>query len=430
MLRGISVIAKRVEDWRRRVFPERQLFLRSEGRVRFITITSYVQMGLASAGVALAIWGLTTSYVFLTRDSVLASKERALNALSADYDALNRDYTRLERDVEQRALKLQERQQFLESLIDANEPARRNHNRTVQAEAATENETVTATDRTSAPEMTTGSAETDQARPISYLNSATSHSMTVEPGHTDRREAIVALLRETDQRQRHVASLLHDSVSGELKRIDEAITATRLDTATLFDKWSGAAQAVGGPYMPEAGFPAIFDMEDGSLFQDLFDNWQRREAAGEILQSFPVTEPAADYYISSRFGRRRDPMRRTWTNHPGLDMAGWPGTAILAAAPGRVVHAGWYGPYGNMVELDHDNGFRTRYGHMKRVRVKVGDSVADGQRVGDMGRTGRTTGTHLHFEVWYDGQVRDPLPFLRAAEDVREIQRRYQSADG
>ena len=247
LLRGITIIAKRVEDWRRRVFPERQLFLRSEGHVRFITITSYVQMGLAAAGVALAIWGLTTSYVFLTRDSVLASKERALNALSDDYDALSRDYTRLERDVEQRALKLQERQQFLESLVDADGSARRNRNRTIQAEAATENETVTATDHTSAPEMTTGSAETDQARPISYLDSTTSLSMTVEPGHTDRREAIVALLRETGQRQRHVASLLHESVNGELQRIDEAITATKLDTATLFDKWSGAAQAVGGP---------------------------------------------------------------------------------------------------------------------------------------------------------------------------------------
>jgi murein DD-endopeptidase MepM/ murein hydrolase activator NlpD len=77
-----------------------------------------------------------------------------------------------------------------------------------------------------------------------------------------------------------------------------------------------------------------------------------------------------------------------------------------------------------MVEIEHGNGFRTRYGHMRKLRVKKGEEVTVGTRVGDMGKTGRVTGTHLHYEIWFDGKVRDPMPFLKAANDVLKIQGR------
>ena len=81
-----------------------------------------------------------------------------------------------------------------------------------------------------------------------------------------------------------------------------------------------------------------------------------------------------------------------------------------------------------MVEIDHGNGFHTRYGHMKKLHVKKGDKVNIGQRIGDMGKTGRATSSHLHYEIWFEGEVRDPLPFIKAADDVRKIQGRYESS--
>ena len=85
------------------------------------------------------------------------------------------------------------------------------------------------------------------------------------------------------------------------------------------------------------------------------------------------------------------------------------------------MRARWYGAYGNMVEIDHGNGFKTRYGHMRKLAVKEGDVITKGETIGYMGKTGRVTDTHLHFEVWYKGKLHDPLPFLEAAHAVQDI---------
>lgn len=205
-----------------------------------------------------------------------------------------------------------------------------------------------------------------------------------------------------------------------------ALAETKLTTDLLIEKSTPQQLATGGPFIPDTAFDGIFDANDGTPFLDLKENSDRLKMVTNALNSYPVGKPAEDYYLSSRFGRRRDPFKKTWARHPGLDLAGWPGTAILATAPGKVVHAGWYGPYGNMVEVDHGNGFRTRYGHMRKVHVKKDDKITLGHRVGEMGKTGRATDTHVHYEVWFDDNVTDPMPFMKAAENVLEIQGRYE----
>ena len=137
----------------------------------------------------------------------------------------------------------------------------------------------------------------------------------------------------------------------------------------------------------------------------------------------PIGDPADEYYLSSRFGPRTDPIRGVPATHPGLDMAGWPGTFIRSTASGTVVKSGTWGPYGNMIEIDHGNGFKTRYGHMRKLKVSVGDLVTRDQAIGEMGCSGRCTGTHLHYEVWFDTQLQDPFPYTKVTENVLEIER-------
>jgi murein DD-endopeptidase MepM/ murein hydrolase activator NlpD len=100
--------------------------------------------------------------------------------------------------------------------------------------------------------------------------------------------------------------------------------------------------------------------------------------------------------------------------HTGLDLRSSIGDPVRATANGTVTIAGWNGGYGNMVELDHGNGFATRYGHMSAIEVKVGQHVRSGQIVGRVGSTGRSTGPHLHYETRIDGEAVDPQRFLRA----------------
>ena len=116
--------------------------------------------------------------------------------------------------------------------------------------------------------------------------------------------------------------------------------------------------------------------------------------------------------LSSRFGDRRDPIEGRVRHHAGIDIPGALGSAILSVADGEVVRAGWAGGYGNMIEVEHPGGLRTRYAHLSRILVAPGATVAQGQAIGEMGSTGHSTGSHLHFEVRRAGTALDPLDFL------------------
>lgn len=128
-----------------------------------------------------------------------------------------------------------------------------------------------------------------------------------------------------------------------------------------------------------------------------------------------IDAPAVLPHISSRFGRRADPFHRAARMHYGIDIPGRAGTPVQAADGGVVRFAGRAGGYGNLVEIAHADGLTTRYGHLERILVSAGTPVARGDTVALMGSTGRSTGSHLHFELRADGRALDPLPHLGGA---------------
>ena len=128
-----------------------------------------------------------------------------------------------------------------------------------------------------------------------------------------------------------------------------------------------------------------------------------------------------DYRLTSTFGARMDPFKKRISFHAGVDFGTANGTPVYATLPGTVVRSGYKGPYGLMVEIDHDNGFRTRYGHLARSRVRNGQRVDFQQHIADAGNSGRSTGPHLHYEVRYDGKVRDPMALLDAGKEIFNV---------
>ncbi|MBL8805840.1 MAG: M23 family metallopeptidase [Rhodospirillales bacterium] len=119
---------------------------------------------------------------------------------------------------------------------------------------------------------------------------------------------------------------------------------------------------------------------------------------------------------------RRDPFNGQLAMHSGIDLSAPPRTPVLATAAGKVVTAGWSGEYGNLVEIQHDFGLSTRYGHLTRIDVRVGQRIERRQSVGLLGSTGRSTGPHVHYEVLVDGRAVDPIRFLEAARNVRKVE--------
>jgi murein DD-endopeptidase MepM/ murein hydrolase activator NlpD len=149
--------------------------------------------------------------------------------------------------------------------------------------------------------------------------------------------------------------------------------------------------------------------EQLSVLETMF---MHRNLLDEVL---PKGRPVSDGWISSFFGYRTDPFTGRREFHQGVDIAGELGEPVVAVAAGVVTYAGKHGGYGNLVEINHGNGFVTRYGHNSKVLVAVGDTVSKGQEVALMGSTGRSTGPHVHFEVWRSGKVVNPIKYLSAA---------------
>ncbi len=126
----------------------------------------------------------------------------------------------------------------------------------------------------------------------------------------------------------------------------------------------------------------------------------------------PSGKPIKNGWVSSRYGARPDPFTGKQAFHSGLDFAGKPNSIIQAVADGVVIWSGKRGGYGNLVEIDHGEGFVTRYAHMKKTSVSVGEKVSKDQAIGIIGKTGRATSEHLHFEVLKNGHKINPWPFL------------------
>ncbi len=177
----------------------------------------------------------------------------------------------------------------------------------------------------------------------------------------------------------------------------------------------------------EAAAPAAADAraEGDGRFHSLFMSWKKLD--GTVAQtaiSVPSSKPVNTATFTSGFGVRSDPFRGAAAMHAGIDLAGPMGTPVYATADGVVDRAEWSGGYGNMVEIDHGKGLQTRFGHLSRILVHDGQKVTRGTLIALMGSTGRSTGSHLHYEVRIDGRAVNPIPFLQSADYVTAMEAR------
>lgn len=182
------------------------------------------------------------------------------------------------------------------------------------------------------------------------------------------------------------------------------------------DSPAAGEDAMGGPLMPadpKLGFAPTLAGLDGAL--------NRLETARDTVKDMPFANPAPTHEITSPFGNRTDPLLGRLALHPGIDFRAATGAPIKSAGAGKVLVAGEVNGYGNMVEIDHGQGVTTRYGHMSRLNVKIGDMVDEGQVIGFAGSTGRSTGPHLHYEIRRNGVPINPMSFLVSGLKLKEL---------
>ncbi len=224
-------------------------------------------------------------------------------------------------------------------------------------------------------------------------------------------------LAQIEARQIIFAEKLTKIAMMRAKRAEAAIRKFGLNPKMLAGE---SREAQGGPFIPFFGKKKEAKIGD-PRFDKLAAALRRMDRMEASLASIPTSLPAAVMNMSSNYGYRRDPINGGGAMHSGIDFKGPHGTAILAAADGVVTKAGWQSGYGKCVEITHANGLVTRYAHLSGFEVAEGQKVSRGSKIARMGSTGRSTGTHLHFEVRLNGQAVNPMKFLEFNSDVLEV---------
>lgn len=175
---------------------------------------------------------------------------------------------------------------------------------------------------------------------------------------------------------------------------------------------------VGGPLEP------ITKAADPT-FKALFNSWKKLDTLQDGVIAVPSDKPVRNAAFTSSYGIRSDPFQGRAVMHAGIDLAGPVGTPIYATADGTVTDAAWNsGGYGNLVKISHGRGIETRYGHLSAVLVRPGQRVRRGEMIAKMGSTGRSTGSHLHYEVRIDGRAVNPIPFMRSTDYLVALRNR------
>ena len=183
---------------------------------------------------------------------------------------------------------------------------------------------------------------------------------------------------------------------------------------------------MGGMGEPFVGLNAMeqHEAEITEGIQDVHFTLEQERKVRGALEDLPLDKPMKQITgISSFFGYRKDPLRLSLAFHGGIDFKAPYGEPVLATSKGKVTWAGPHGPYGNLVEIFHDNGVSTRYGHLRSANVSLGQEIAKGDIIGWMGSTGRTTGPHLHYETRVNGRVIDPHNFWRTQNDLQTLEK-------
>lgn len=392
-------------DVRKRVlqtFPERQIYLRSGGEVTYFNLSTRIQLFVVALLTTILLWCMLSLLNVTLGVNPFSDADSEVQKLEARYERLLADSQAKEKSAK---LMLAEQRESFERMAAVIEAKHNTLTRIVGAEAI---------------------SLSGQEPAIKFAEAEILMAPTIRDA-TDRvarrneiAEYDIATGLPIDRPLTALADTQSDIlISAEaeiLDRIDfnrALIQATEMDVDTILQQ---GTQGQGGPYIPLDGI----DVPDiDGQFQSRITTIQARlyesEALTEAITAMPLGHPVKnETVLTSKFGVRRDPFTRRPTFHAGLDFISGPMAPIVATAPGTITHVGRKGAYGLVVEIDHGHGFKTRYAHLKKTFVKRGQTVEKGERVGGMGSTGRSTATHLHYEVHFQGRAYDPKKFLKA----------------
>ncbi|KAJ54470.1 peptidase M23 [Actibacterium mucosum KCTC 23349] len=427
-----------------RFIPEQRLFLRSDTETRFIRLSPLTQFVAVSGSVIVVAWALLSAAMILM-DSVgagdlrdQAEREQALYEMRLSEMAEERDNRAEEASSAQNryALALDEVSKMQSALLNAEDRVKeletgisviqRTLQRTVAERDAARTET----------EGLRGQLQAEADGDVTDLSRMQDMEVLLQAmvdtlGQTAAERDLIAadaaaaygLVKEMDyqraldqDRTDRIFSQLEDALAVSVQPLDDMFRKVGIDSQQLIGKVREGYSGQGGPSLPIV----ISTKGDGEALdpnimraKELVEQLDRLNLYRIAAEKTPFDMPLRSAYrFTSGFGPRWGRM------HNGADFAGAHGSPVYSTADGVVLKADWASGYGRLITIQHEFGIETRYAHLAKIRVKVGQRVSRGERIGDMGNSGRSTGTHLHYEVRVGGKPVNPMTYIKAARDV------------
>jgi len=444
----LTRLAFRINTQLERYFPEQRLFLKSDHGTRFVRLRPATQaialvvgsLGLAWTIVATAIIMMETIGAGSAREQTQRQRvlfEERLTFISTDRDARAEEAIRAQErfnialaqvsEMQEKLLASEDSRRELETGVEVIQNTLR---RTIQErdEARVEAERMALALNQQGGGATEMGRIRDTAATLDYLTGAlgqTARARDADAAETASVRAELASIAQEkamlEARNDAIFTKLEEAVTVSMEPLDKMFRAAGLNPDDLIASVRKGYSGQGGPLSPitasTAGSTVLTgdEIRANAILKELEEMNLYRMAAFRVPLGMPVKSSVR---WTSGFGGRNDPLGRGYRRHEGQDLAGDYGTPIYATADGVVIHAGWENGYGRLIKVQHAFGIETRYAHLSQIRVEVGQRVSRGDRIGDMGNSGRSTGTHLHYEVRIGGSAVNPVKFIKAASDV------------
>jgi murein DD-endopeptidase MepM/ murein hydrolase activator NlpD len=416
-----------------RIFPERQIVVRTDERVSYLRIGKSPQMVIASALIVLSGWVSFSTISFLLTDTIISSKNTQISNARHAYQNLLDEVAEYQRKFISITGDLEENHGLMLELVEQNTTLQQNLSTVEQELRVTEADRLTVismrerlkgnlneiqenlhslTSRNYLLRDDLDAIESDLQLALRERNVALVDGKRLRD-YVDDLEGRLSTLQET---QISTVDALTVQASDNIAALEKVVSTTGIDIASLLETAISESSGKGGPFIPVPdGLPGD---ELRKRLVNLDNQLVRLKTLQSAMPNLPLATPLITYYVTSKFGKRQDPVNAKWSMHYGTDMGATNKSSIYSTAPGVITYAGWKGKYGNLVEIDHGNGIKTRYGHLGKFFVKKGQEVGFYEKIGLVGSTGRSTGPHLHYEIVFNNKPVDPMNFVKAGRYV------------
>lgn len=419
------------------IFPERQIVIRTEERVSYLRVAKGPQMAITAVFLAFSGWIGFTSVSYFLNDQIIASKNGQIVNARMAYEGLLGEVGEYQRKFIGITTDLEENHGLMLDLVEQNVSLQQDLSSIAHELKVTEadRQAIFGARERLKDDLNNIQDNLTSITSRNYLLQDNLDSITsdLSTALSERNTALVESQRmklyanelETTLHSLQTAQI--DTVDDLTKRTEDNIDSMErvvemagLDIAAVLDANMDKTTGQGGPFI------AVPEGVPGDELRTKLINLDNRLAHLQVLQDtmqqIPLAAPLKTYFVTSKFGKRRDPVNEKWSMHYGVDMGSTPKSSVYSTAPGVVSYAGWKGKYGKLVEIDHGGGIKTRFGHLGKLYVKKGQVIGFYEKIGQVGSTGRSTGPHLHYEIVFGKKPMDPTNFIKAGRYVFQEQ--------